>query len=260
MDRFLVIFVAGLTLAGCGSASSGRTTSNDYYLDYCSPGGIWRAADGTVAIIDETPRAHLVQPDGVQFFGTLDGEGSGKTCWLDTANSTLHLALPIGLTLPDGATAADGHVNGDWYKRQGIMNISGSLRTATGALTLSFDGAYDPLHGRESDIALVAGSYRPSGSAEEVVTIDPQGGIFGQNSANGCVVNGTIVAVNTRYNVYRVEASYASCTGSAVVLNGNAAKGLGYLDSSKSPAELSIALEVSGTTQHYSVVKILQRI
>jgi hypothetical protein len=260
MGRLLALLVLVAALTGCGSASSGRSTSSPY-LDYCSPGGIWRAPDGTVAIIDETPRMHLVQPNGVQYFGTLDGEGGAGQCWLDKENSAVHAALPVGQTLVDGSTAADGHVSGDWRKRQGVLNISGRLDSTNGSVELGFSGNYDPLHGRRSDLSLVAGSYQPTtDAAGEVVTIDSQGKIFSQSATTGCVMNGTVQAVDPHYNVYRFEATYANCTGAVSVLNGFPARGLGYIDSSKNPQQLFMSLEVSATSQHFSVVRTLRRI
>lgn len=269
MERFVAVALclALLTACGSGSDSAGRqSTTGDAYLDFCTPGGLWRAADGGVAIIGQSLEVHIVQPSGVQYVGTVDGEGwigaKDTRCWFDRDNSTLHAALPLGVSLPDGSTAAKGAVDGSWQRRQGMMTISGRLTTSAGGmLLLSFDGTYDPLFEAGAKTARLAGAYRPTTApTAEVVTIDSNGNVFSQNATSGCVLNGTIAPVDPEYNTYRLTARYASCTGSAGVLNGNAARGLGYLDSTKSPAELFIALDVVANSQHFSVVQRLQRI
>jgi hypothetical protein len=269
MDRFLAVALclALLTACGSGSDSSGRqSTTGDAYLDFCTPGGLWRAADGGVAIIGQSLEVHIVQPSGVQYVGTVDGEGwigaKDARCWLDPDNSTLHAALPIGTSLPDGSVGAKGNVDGSWQRRQGMMTISGRLTTSAGGmLLLSFDGTYDPLFEAGAKTARLTGTYRPTTApTAEVVTIDSNGNIFGQNAANGCVLTGSIAPVDPEYNTYRLTVDYANCTGATAVLNGNRARGLGYLDTSKSPAELFIALDVNAPTQHYSLVQTLQRL
>ena len=256
-----------LGACGGGSDSAGRqSTTNDAYLDFCSPGGLWRASDGGVAIIGQSLDIQIVMPSGVQFVGSVDGEGYADAkdtrCWFDSENSTLHVALPIGAVLPGGSTAATGHVDGSWKRRQGVMSISGRLTTTAGNLfMLGFEGTYDPLYADGSNAARIVGTYgSTAGPNTEVVTVDSGRRIFGQNAAAGCVLNGTIEPVDPEYNTYGLKASYANCTGPASVLNGNPAKGLACFDGARNPAELFIALDVAASSQHFSVVRSLRRL
>lgn len=261
MDRRLLVVLAASALVACGKPLPLKDSIN---ARSCSPGGIWRAADGTVAIIDQSPRAHIVQPDGVQYIGNLMGVTSGvnKICFLDKAYSFLHVALPLGTTLPGGALEAKGNVNGEWKRRQGNLDIWGTMdATVGGDIYLSFTGAYDALHARGSQVATLAGTFHPATDPDsEVVTIDANGAVFSQNATTGCVVNGSIKAFDSDYNVYRLDLTYSSCRAAAVVLNGRSAEGLGYFDSTKNPAVLFIALDVLGSAQHYSIVRTLIRI
>jgi hypothetical protein len=261
MDWRLLMVLAASVLVACGKPSPLKDTIG---AEPCSPGGIWRAADGTVAIIDQSPRAHIVQPDGVQYVGNLTGVETGlkKKCFLDKPYSFLHVALPLGMTLPGGALEANGTVNGEWKRRQGNLDIWGTLDATSGAdIHLSFSGAYDALHAQRPQVAALAGTYHPATDpGSEVVTIDANGVVFSQNATTGCVVNGSIETVDAAYNVYRLDLTYSSCRDAAVVLNGRSAEGLGYFDSMRTPAVLFIALDVLGSEQHYSIVRRLIRI
>ena len=219
MDWRLLMVLAASVLVACGKPLPLKDTIN---ARSCSPGGIWRAADGTVAIIDQSPRAHIVQPDGVQYVGNLTGVNSGvkKICFLDKPYSFLHVALPLGMTLPGGVLEAKGSVNGEWKRRQGDLDIWGTLDvTPGGDIHLSFSGAYDALHAQRPQVAALAGTYHPATDPDsEVVTIDANGVVFSQNAATGCVVNGSIETVNSDYNVYRLDLTYSSCHASPMVL------------------------------------------
>jgi hypothetical protein len=230
--------------------------------DGCSPGGIWRALDGSIAIIDETPRGHIVELDGTQFVGDLTGVTvNGRDCFLDVEKSFLHAVLPIDAALPDGSVEATGSPSAGWTKRSGQLQLNADLRTRVGNnYALSFAGQYDPSHASGSSQAMIAGSYRSTASPEaEVFTIDAAGRVFSQNAETGCVVNGDIAPADNRFNVYRVTLHYGSCQGSRAVLNGIPVKGLALYDASRTPAELFLALDASGTARHYSIVLTEQR-
>jgi hypothetical protein len=251
-----------LLLAGC---DIGPTAISDTQgIHDCTPGGIWRAPDGAVTIIDESLRAHVVQPGGLQFVGDVVGvsiKGAGRDCFLDHDKSELHAVLPVGSTLPDGSASARGRADASWDKRAGNLQLDSNLVTANnGTYVLSFNGAYDSLHANDSSRANVAGSYRPAADPDaEVLTIDATGRAFSQNSRTGCVLNGTIDPVSSNFNVYRASFTYGSCQGALAVLNGAPGRGLGYYDRGKNPGELFLALDFSAATQHYSTIMLLRR-
>ena len=260
MRRQLLFVIAAIALSACGDTSVPISENN--YLDDCSAGGLWRAADGTVALIDENDRTHLVRPDGTQFVGDVIGvEYNKRDCFADREKSELHVVLPLGVALPDGSTSGKGRIDATWVTRSGQLQLSADLKTsAGGTYPVSFLGTYDALHARGSTRTTIAGSYRSTANPEaEVLTIDSAGRMFSQNAATGCIVNGTIDPVDSRYNVYRVTLNYSACQDPLAPLNGLPVKGLATYDGGKTPAELLLALDVGEGTQHYSIVLLEHR-
>lgn len=249
-----IFVLTAAALSACGGSTPITDTG---YTDSCSPGGIWRAAGGSVAIIDESPRVHLVQSDGTQFVGDVTGYTiNNRECYFDRDKSELHAVLPLGASLPDGSHSGTGKADASWVKRSGQLQLTADIKTsASGKFTLAFIGAYDPLHGSGSSRAAIAGSYRPTSSpAAEVLTIDAAGQMFSQNATTGCVINGTIDPVDGRFDVYRVNLTYSACQGALSPLNGLPVKGLATYDAGKTPAELFMALDAASSLQHYSIV------
>jgi hypothetical protein len=259
MRRQLLVVIATIALSACGDTSVPISDT----LDGCSAGGIWRAADGTVALIDEDDRAHLVRPDGTQFVGDVIGVRYNKQdCIADREKSEMHAVLPLGVALPDGSTSGRGRVDAGWVARTGQLQLTVDVKTAVGApYPVAFLGTYDSLHASGSSKATITGMYRSSASPEAaVLTIDPDGRMFSQDATTGCIVNGSIGPVDGHYDVYRVTLNYSACLGALVPLNGLPVKGLATYDARQNPAELVLALDVGEGTQHYSIVLLERRI
>jgi hypothetical protein len=70
-------------------------------------------------------------------------------------------------------------------------------------------------------------------------------------------VNGNVTIINASYNAYAVQATYASCTGSAAVLNGITFTGLATLDTSVTPMQLVAGVTGNGGGVTYAVVYTL---
>jgi len=250
--RFVGV-LAVVALTSCGDTSTPVSDT----ADSCSPGGIWRALDGSIAIIDENPRGHIVESDGTQFVGDLTGVTvNGRACFLDVEKSYLHAVLPIDAALPDGSVEATGNPYADWTRRSGQLQLNADLRTKAGNnYPLSFAGQYDAAHASGSSEATIVGSYRSTASPEsDVLTIDAAGRVFSQNADTGCLLDGDIGPVDKRFNVYRATLHYSSCQGPLAVLNGIPVNGLAIYDAGRTPAELLLALDASGTARHYSIV------
>ncbi len=258
MRRQLLFVIAAIALSACGDTSVPISDT----LDGCSAGGIWRAADGTVALIGEDHRTHLVRPDGTQFVGDVIGVRYNKRdCLADREKSELHVVLPLGVALPDGSTSGKGRVDATWVARSGQLQLTADINTSVGGTyPVAFLGMYDSLHASGSSRAIIAGSYRSAASPEtEILTIDSTGRMFSQNAATGCIVNGTIDPVDSIYDVYRVTLNFSACQGALVPLNGLPVKGLATYDARQVPAELVLALDVGEGTQHYSIVLLEHR-
>jgi len=258
MRRQLLCVIAAIALSACGDTSVPISDT----LDGCSAGGIWRAADGTVALIGEDHRTHLVRPDGTQFVGDVIGVRYNKReCLADREKSELHVVLPLGIALPDGSTSGKGRIDATWVARSGQLQLTADISTsAGGTYPVAFLGTYDSLHASGSSKAIIAGSYRSAASPEaEILTIDSTGRMFSQNVATGCIVNGSIDPVDSNYDVYRVTLNYSACLGALVPLNGLPVKGLATYDARQAPAELVLALDAGEGTQHYSVFLLEHR-
>ncbi len=141
------------------------------------------------------------------------------------------------------------------------VSITASTQSTTdkgavskGTLALSFN----PLYDQASSLAAIAGNYAEAGSASgTVVSINANGAIFSQDASTGCVVNGSAAIINASYDAYSIQASYASCTGAAAVLNGITFSGLATLDTSVTPIQLIAGMTGSGAGTTYAVVDTL---
>jgi hypothetical protein len=124
----------------------------------------------------------------------------------------------------------------------------------TGTFTLT----YDPLYDRDSSLATIAGNYRePNGT---VVTVDANGNIFSQDATTGCVLNGRASVIDSRYNAYHVEYTFASCTGQLTALNGVTFTGLATLDNTTPPEQAIVAVTAQAGNASLGLIEVLDRI
>jgi len=80
-----------------------------------------------------------------------------------------------------------------------------------------------------------------------------------QDPNTQCVVNGTVSIINASYNAYRVQYSYANCTGSAATLNGVQFSGLGTLDNTVSPERAIVGVTGQSGSTKLAIVWSLPR-
>ncbi|MGD9292294.1 MAG: hypothetical protein PVJ48_05425, partial [Gammaproteobacteria bacterium] len=69
---------------------------------------------------------------------------------------------------------------------------------------------YDALYERDSDLALVSGTWRDA--SRNIFSIDESGAMYGQD-ASGCVYDGAISVIDRTFNVYRITVGLSGCTG-----------------------------------------------
>lgn len=94
-----------------------------------------------------------------------------------------------------------------------------------------------------------------------VVNVNANGVIFSQDASTGCVINGQVSIIDSRYNAYRVQYSYSSCVAANAFLNGTTMRGIATLDNTAPPDEFIIA-GVTGTagSTRVAIVHVLIRI
>lgn len=85
---------------------------------------------------------------------------------------------------------------------------------------------------RPSSLELLEATYT---TTTESLTIDADGAIFYQSSANGCTGNGSAEVIDPRFNMYRVEIALDSCAGADSFRNGFTFDGLAYIGDNNEP-------------------------
>jgi hypothetical protein len=252
--RNLSIGCAALILmtacGGGGSTSSGGTTPN------ASPGGIWNGTESSTGlaitgIVDEAGEFHFIRSDSTQYVGTASTAGNAISASFDGYTE-------VGTTFADGSTHGTGSLSGTIQERTSISSTTQFTTDAgtssNGTLSLTFNSLYN----LASSLATISGNYTDPNSGD-VISITGAGAVTWQDAATGCVGNGTISIIDAAYNAYRVQFSYASCTGAAAVLNGVAFSGLGTLDNTVSPEQAIVGVTGQANGATYAVVLSLNR-
>ena len=90
---------------------------------------------------------------------------------------------------------------------QSSISASYSASTgSTGTISLSFDSNYN----RDSSLSLIAGFWDSISGTALTIVIQDDGTFFGQDS-DGCVFDGEVSILDTKYNLYDVDLLAASC-------------------------------------------------
>jgi len=243
------------SLVGCGGGGGGGGGGPTPQPN-ASIGGIWKGTDSisglpVIGLAAETGQFHFIRQDGVQYYGT--GTTSGNAV---TANFTG--VTPLGTAFPDGSTYGTGTLSGTVSERS-TLSGSTSFRTAagnsdSGNVTLTYNALYD----RDSSLTTIAGNFTDVKTGD-VVSVSASGVIFEQDPATGCVVNGNVGIIDSRYDAYSVQWTYSSCTGANAVLNGLTFNGIGTLDNTVTPEQAIVGVTATTGTTGYAVVLVLQR-
>jgi hypothetical protein len=233
---------SALFVAGCDSSTVDPYASNPPPpAAKASPGGIWRGTDSisgfpVVGIVDESGDFQFIRTDYVQYVGTATVSAT------NSVTSTFEGFTPLGYQFSDGSTHGTGTVSGA-LKERTSMSLTTTFKTDTGTTTSNgtLDLTFDTQYNRASALTTIAGNFlNPKSGA--VVTVSSNGTVFSQDAASGCVLNGTVSIINASYNAYRVQFSYASCTGQSAALNGVQFSGLATLDNAASPEEALVGV------------------
>lgn len=250
---FVVLVIPLLSACGGGSSASGSSSSGS--VANASPGGIWTGTESVsglqvTGIVDEQGDAEFIRTDGVQYVGIVSTSGN-------SISGNIEGFMPFGSTWPDGSAHGTGTVSGSITER-----VSAQLNTrfttdagttTTGTLNLAFNSLYN----QSSSLATIAGNYTDS-STGTVVTIRSDGTVFAQDANTGCVVNGTVSVIDANYDAYRVQVTFANCSGQDAALNGVQLRGLATRDTTVSPARVIAGVSgTSGAGIKYAIVYVL---
>jgi hypothetical protein len=236
--RFIVILAAAIGLvAGCGGGGGGSSFKPGE--GEASPTGIWEGvitfdigeSQEVVGLIAETREAMFITDDGLLIWGTATSDGNA----LDVS---YEWALPPGFVTPAGAFGGIGEITGTFVER---VSIDGSFvsRSSEGEV---FSGtvatAYNDLYEDGSSLAVVTGVWLDTETGTEVLSIDATGAVFSQDEATGCVLNGTILPIDTEFNAYDVSLILEGCADPDLApFNGTRFDGLGAVGDDLQPKD-----------------------
>jgi hypothetical protein len=239
---------AGLSAASCTTNAGGGTGSMP--MD-ASATGIWSGTDSVsklavTALINSAGQAVFIRADGVQFAGTAQVSGNTLAAAVDGYTD-------FSATFSDGSNFGIGTLNG--------MVRTGTTLTAT--LTFTTHGgthlngnwslSFNPRSNNASSTSAVSGNYTDNVTGT-VLSISSSGEMTSQSATNGCVLNGTISTSDTAHDLYEVAFTYGNCTGTYAPLNGVQFSGLASLNSSLSPAQITLAVAGASATARYGIV------
>jgi hypothetical protein len=246
--------MSGTLLTSCGDDAP--STDPAYY----SPGGYWTGSlngEPGVGLFDESGDFTFIAVDGEQYPGTLVITGASTqelTPYGASFSGSVQSLTPGKFpnsggpeTCPNPNSNVDlgsGILAGTIVPRQsigGTATFTTPVCTVTEGISLTFNALYYV----PSSLATISGMYTDSATGT-AFTISADGTVFAQDSTTGCVINGTVSIINPSYNVYGIQVSYASCTGSLTTLNGLTLAGLAALDDTKSPEQVLAGVWNSG--------------
>jgi hypothetical protein len=196
-------------------------------------GGLWRGNDPfsgkpLVGVIAENRQAVFMLQDGSQYFGAAGIKDERLSAMLAVGNATgLQGGVQIQATIKNG-NSINGKVT--------LAPKTGTPKT--GDISLAFDTLYT----RGSSLAKVAGNYKNAANGA-VININATGVLFSQEEASGCVINGSVAVIDSRFNAYATRLSFSGCKGDKSALNGTNAGGVLFLDDTASPVKLTLGLQ-----------------
>lgn len=200
------------------------------------PSGTWRGTDAAGRDV-----LLLVSAGGTfQYVDGAQNQGSGYFTPVSRVAADFDLVTPLDQPFADGSTLANCSLTGSLVIEVS-MDLDLSCETAGGlefATTLALE--YDPVYERDSSLQAVSGNYQTH--AGNVLSIAPDGLLFLQDAATGCVVNGQVSVITMAANLYNVALQYDSCTGADERLNGSQFYGFAQLDDTRPPEVLVIAV------------------
>jgi len=115
-----------------------------------------------------------------------------------------------GYSFANGSTVAPFTISGGTVTARSSIAFTASAAGQSYAISAS----YDPLYDRGASLANVAAVYRGTliAGVAASFSINATGMLFAQ-ATNGCVANGQVSVIDSRYNGYNVTVTISSCVG-----------------------------------------------
>jgi hypothetical protein len=250
--RLAGIACLAAALVGChgGDSIGGSTTTPN-----ASIVGLWNGTDSDNpglaynVIIDSAGDMVAIRSDGVQFVGTLQISG-------DSVAASLAGYANFGASFPDRSIYGIGTLSGTVNPGTSIAAMVAF--TTNGGTSLPGDWTLTPnaLTDAGSSLNSVNGTFTDSVTGATVV-ISAAGVMSSQDANTGCTLTGTIGTSDTSLDEYQVSYTLANCSGDYAVLIGVPFAGLGYLDTTVSPATLTYAVAGTSSNGSFGIVSVL---
>ena len=243
---------AGAALLGAGCNS---TMDNTPDTTIQSATGVWSGTDsvsglGVTAIINSGGQAAFIRSDGILFTGAVQVSAS-------TLAVTLDGYPEFSSAFSDGSDYGIGTLSGTVMTGATLTAALTFMTNANSSISGNWSLTYEALSSTASSISAISGNYT-DGVTGATVSISTSGGMSGQNASNSCALNGSVSTADSTHNVYEVSFTYSGCTGTYAAVNGVQFTGLATLNSSDSPALVTMtATGTSGAGVPYGIVSSL---
>lgn len=250
-----VIGCVGAGVAALLSTSCNSTTDNATDTTTQSATGVWSGSDsatglGVTAIINSGGQGVFIRSDGILFTGAVQVSASALAVTVDGYPDFSSL-------FSDGSDYGIGTLSGT-VTTGATLGASLSFTTnGNSSITGNWSLTYEALSNMASSTTAISGNYT-DGVTGTTISISTTGGMSGQNTSNSCTLTGSVSTADSTHSVYEVAYTYAGCTGTYAAVNGVQFTGLATLNSTVSPALLSMAAtETSGAGVPYGIVSSL---
>ena len=260
--RLAAAVVVAAGAAACHGSSSPNTATDQQY-----PFGIFTGTDSSgdavTAIINTGDSAVFISASKNSAGQLVYTQYTGLLSALQNSiDGTLH-GYPQALqTFADGSNFGVGTLGGVVTTNTSLSGTFSFTTTANSTSTTVWTLAFDSIYTNTGSLGAIAGNYSdatlddPSSGA--TVSITASGAMTAQAPATGCALTGQISASTENNDIYPVTMSYASCSGTSAPLNSIKFSGFAILDTTVSPAEVTVAVTGESSSEtNYGVVMAL---
>ena len=208
-----------------------------------SASGIWKGTDSAggdvLILVSAVNSLRLIDASGNQ--------GVGFIAPMAAVAVGFELVTPLGGSFSDETTLANCNFTGSLVERERIELDQSCVTTAGLQFSEVLELDFDPLYDVDSSLEAISGSYQSASGS--VLSVAADGGLFLQDAATGCVINGAFKLITSSTNLYGLSLQYESCAGPEEILNGSSFDGLAYLDDTGTADVLVMAAtgDVAGT-------------